>query len=170
MSIQLKGSDDSVFTSDVLAPNIPTIPGGQFAGYQQGLWTPTASAGTIETAQGRWWRIGNNVTIQGQVVKLSDRSSAAINVAGIPYASIDFSAQVGYVGSVMAQFSSGSRTIAYLNTASERVQFYASSETVGGNWSGAAYNQLGTNNEFRFQLSYLTDDTTFVPINGATIS
>ena len=183
MSITLNGSDDSVYSNDIVAPNIPTQ--GQIVGYQQGTWTPTikssdgARTATDYTSQiGNFTRIGNTVTAYftlnlGSVTGLI--STDSLKIADLPYLSFN-GAGGSYAssGTVHANGFSDSEVVFVnillgSNTDMTNPIYFHSKAGPGATYYQLTWAQLGTGSLIS-QITYITDDTTFVPINGATVS
>ena len=166
MSIQLRGNDDSVFSNDIVAPNIPTQ--GSIVGYQQGAWTLSSAVGTISVLRPYWSRIGNTVFVTCYVSEFSNRTSTTkVAITGLPYAGLaDYN---NVVGPVMAQYIDNGENggwSTYLSEAAS-LQFYRTSST---GWQALKYSALNNATAgLHFCATYLTDDTTWTPINGATV-
>ena len=171
MSIQLKGNDDSVYSNDIIAPNIPTIPGGQFAGYQQG--TATLVSNASNNSQGAYWtRIGNFVTMQCAMAFNSGISNTAVlYVSGIPYPRF-----AGPSGSLAAASGCGGYICYASTTSADSILFRGGADADkmefrdGSGGRPSMPMNLFSNADVRWVVSYLTDDTTWTPINGATVS
>jgi len=182
MTIQLRGSDDSVYSNDIVAPNLPTQ--GQIVGYQQGLWTPELASSddtsvyTFTTQYGRWSRIGSMVTVHFYVQLASKTvSGGGVQVVvGMPYGLISadagetvFNGSIaradnfteGYTPSACSMQIYSGRTCVTLrtNNTTDTTSYLA----VGPGRSSATAVVGGS-------ITYETDDTTWVPINGATLS
>ena len=172
MSIQLKGSDDSVYSNDIVAPNIPTQ--GQIVGYQQGDWNPTFVSTTVTGgalassafANTVWTRTGSIVTVYYDW-KVGAGTPGNINVndvwvfGGLPYSSQLFSCLSQ--GWTSGDWASGNRWF---------IQAFTSSPDQlkwGGSFTGSG-TTVRASKTWYCSVQYITDDTTFVPINGATIS
>ena len=163
MSIQLKGSDDSVYSNDIIAPNLPTQ--GQIVGYQQGVWTATVNLGAAEPTNNVWWRIGNTVTVQTQLSNFNNSTGSIIQVTGTPYAN---SAEA--LGAAMSNKFNNPINASYL-APTNAITFFKSAADKNNVWAQLAYiDRLNASSAVWFSLSYLTDDTTWTPINGATVS
>lgn len=141
------------------------------AQYQQGAWTPSINAGSFNAEPSTWWRIGNAVTVNSAISDLTDRSSLRISVTGLPYLALGAPANTaGYQGSLMAHMVADGKFTTFLDPGNQWIRFFSPSINSSSAWVAAAYDDLGAGNIFRFQVSYLTDDTTLVPINGATVN
>jgi hypothetical protein len=139
--------------------------------YQQGLWTPTVSSGTITTAQGHWTRIGNRITVDFSIKGFSDTTSSnIISVNGVPYGR---EASVAAVGSLRVKWINVQTLpitlTAIINNASS-LFFYGSVDA--GDLEAITHTRIVSTESAQINgsLSYLTDDTTWTPINGATVS
>ena len=168
MSIQLKGSDDSVYSNDIIAPNIPTQ--GQIVGYQQGAWTPTLSRGINNLSLiSTWARFGNMVTLWSRVKPSDTTTSITIAITGFPY-SVPSDTQINqaFIGSTMvANVSPTVPWVPFLG-APGALTFYPGIASTG--YLQVPYSSLNPDAEIILTVSYLTDDTTWTPINGATVS
>ena len=174
MSIQLKGSDDSVYSNDIVAPNIPTQ--GQIVGYQQGVWIPTPSLGSITTFETSWVRIGNQVTVSANLRGFTDTTSnSVIALTGIPYAR-NFLFTVGAIRTAYLNFGEGSYVQVTLNSG-DALRVGKSTPSLGGTSAlvGEYVNYISfisaqqSSTQLVFTITYITDDTTWTPINGATV-
>ena len=182
MTIQLRGSDDSVYSNDIVAPNLPTQ--GQIAGYQQGVWTPelassdNTSVYTFDTQEGIWSRIGSMVTVHFYIQLASKTvSGGGVQVVvGVPYELIsDDSGGRLFHGSV-ARANSWTQT--FMPSACS-MQIYSGRTCVtlrsNNNTDNTAYVSIGPGRSsdgalIGGSITYQTDDTTWTPINGATLS
>ena len=174
MSIQLKGNSDSVFSNDVIAPNLPTQ--GQIVGYQQGLYTPVPTKGTVTSIPERcyWIRVGNKITINGSATDISNNSSGdSFEITGVPY-----SCSAESYGSSMAtriatiiSTTSCQVSASYINPDS-KISFYVNAPAPGNSAKVIVYSDIDSPSASTvyWQITYMTDDTTWTPINGATLS
>lgn len=164
-------NDITISTTGDLTANSLTLPTAPVVGYQQGLWTPTAPGLTsISTIADRcyWSRIGNHVTVWAflSVLNSGSTSTSALYILGLPY----LGTQNSGVGSVMGNNVGRQLHTVYLSAASEGVAFY---ENSSGSWaplSPSNINTAGNNGQLYFNATFLTDDTTWTPQNGATVS
>lgn len=178
MSIQLKGSDDSVYSNDIIAPNIPTQ--GQIVGYQQGVWAcvlnGSASGNTvINSGQYIWSRVGNQVFIDFAIAGGNQTTSGDVTLQGLPYtASPACSQYTGFVGD--------RQSIAYGSTYDDiyvringgigdesKIQVMQKNSNDHGQLNNGG-GSLTSSFVMRGHISYRTNDTTWTPINGATVS
>ncbi|MGB0825097.1 MAG: phage tail fiber protein, partial [Synechococcus sp.] len=83
---------------------------GQVVGYQQGTWTPTGLQGVGSITGFDWSRIGNQVTISGDLAAIATGNSGAFVVQGIPYANTIS----GCKGACMSQGFSNPPTAVYI--------------------------------------------------------
>ena len=163
------------------ADGTTTIPGGtnrpQIVGYQQGLWTPAPTEGSINAIvveRNTWSRIGNTVMLSGFVQTFSARSDTAIKLLGAPYDCLGPAS--GSASSTYIATDNGGITICYItyndntNINRSEINFLVTSKTKADAWQGAKYSQVNNTNAIYFAVTYLTDDTTWAPINGATIT
>ena len=179
-AVQLQGNDtittDQTFTFPDAGGELVTVPaGGQVVGYQQGIWTPVFGDGVVNTytdGENHWSRIGNTVTVMGRM-GFNDQRVIDIAVFGRPYDPIPNTGggsgtSPEFCGSVMTQYFSSSNVPISMYMSSLSINMYAS--TNNGPYPRLKYSQFPTSNsQFIFTLIYLTGDTTWQPINGATI-
>jgi len=190
---ELKTTSLSHKDNNTGTPNITMYPdgttslsgvGGKVAGYQQGLWTPTFAQGSnnnlaatnYTNRTGNWWRIGNQVTV---AMTLSMGSSAGISDTAAGLQIIDFpyklKIQPYYYGSSSSVHANNwtDSSVVFVNILaienSTRSNLYYATSTKTGIYGDVSYAVIGTGNIIG-QITYLTDDTTFVPINGATVT
>ena len=180
-SLRLNGSTSGF--SEITAPDVAgdqtfTLPavGGTLSTstlvYQQGAWIPTAKSPFVITNyvdRCIWSRIGNTVFLAGSsnTVTASTTGTDILNIAGFPYPAT----QNGNYGSVMASRLGVACNAAYINGGVNTIVPYESSPT--GTWRSVTLNDVngaGNNGQIFYSVTYLTDDTTFVPQNGATLS
>ena len=146
--------------------------GGKVVGYQQGLWTPKWVKGVAPDSYvstfGKWSRTGNLVFIAGRIQGSGGSvNSDAVQLGDLPYKQIPVTGEgcvtIGYPGGLFGD--PNYPFWALLADGKTYIQFYSNS---GNTLIGS--NVTATSKTLHFSCSYLTDDTTFVPINGATIS
>ncbi|QIN96649.1 hypothetical protein [Synechococcus phage S-N03] len=167
-NVILQGND-SITTDQTFTFNDQ---GGKLVPYQQGVWTPTVSQGTHNGPVDRqsWARIGNTVMLSGYVTDLTDTSSAVIAVESIPYsASIVVS---GSASSSRVATTAGGVTLCYVRGGiDDQIQFLCTADSASNAWVQPRYSDTTAgNNSIYFSITYRTDDTTWTPINGATVS
>lgn len=147
------------------------------AGYQQGTWTPTLSHGTVGTAICTWSRIGNAVTLAANLSNFSDTSTAVnISITGIPYARND-QFVIGTIRTSYLNYGEGSSPHSTLNSG-DIIRVGVSTPSIGATPAPAAgyvdYSNFITaqasNTQLVFNITYYTNDTTWTPQNGATVS
>ena len=181
MPVILSGNDVSTFSDG--ARSTPTAEDQQFPGYQQGIWTPnficyvgsdidTTKSGTTSVPAGftaTWCRVGNLVTFGGYI-KLDGQGTLVGEVAltGHPYP-VDTSY---YSGSV--SYWSLATAIGNVGITLEDGRNYALFRSLASAAQSMAQPNYGSDfndgSQIIFTMSYLTTDTTWQPINGATIS
>lgn len=175
-SLRLNGSTSGF--SEITAPDVAgdqtfTLPavGGNLVVYQEGVWTPVLSVGSYVTASAYWTRIGNRVEVDVSVTNFTDSTtSSAIELSGLPYdrTTESFSTQ----GATRVRYIDFDNYVSCGITSASAIRFYSSNS--GDAAATLNHSDIVTANknsaQFIFNLSYLTNDTTFVPINGATIS
>ena len=174
-NIILQGNDtittDQVFTFPDTGGEIATKAGGgpAAAGYQQGAWTPVAYGGTTTTytAQiGNWNRIGNTVfaCLDITINILGDGSNSAIG--GLPYTpNQSGSGSIGY----WQNLATPTMMLFARVDANQNYLAISGRDSVGG-YALDVTNYLGNATRILASVTYLTGDTTWTPINGATVS
>ena len=186
MAINLNGNAESTYSSDISAVNgtfsgdisAANLPAnGSIVGYQQGLWTPTLSQGSVGTADCTWSRIGSTVTLIANLREFSDTSTASqIEITGAPYPR-DNQFTIGTLRTSCLNFGEGACPHSTMNTG-DIIRIGVSTPSIGGTAAPAAsyvnYSSFITaqasNTQLVFCITYHTTDTTWTPINGATIS
>ena len=176
---ELKTTSLSHKDNNTGTPNITMYPdgttslsgvGGKVVGYQQGVWVPSLTVGTATTTSGTWIRVGNHITIDAAVTGFSDSTSAsAVEVGSLPYLRVTaFSSSnacrtryINFDNYVTAAVNSNSYVRFYSINTGDVARTLAYADVVTGDKNNA---------QFMFSASYLTDDTTWVPLNGATVT
>ena len=163
-------STDQTFTFPDTGGELATAPtGGSVVGYQQGVWTPACDTGTLNyvTEKTRWSRIGNEVTVWAQLNTFSTAVASRINIINLPY-NCPFGQAAG---SCFYQYGGVGYDTVYvtnLDTYNGGVmQFYKATDT---SWDSLKYSNFTGTFDIYLKATYLTDDTTWTPINGATLS
>ena len=185
-AVQLKGYTDQAITSDQaftfpdtggeLATN--SSGGGQVVGYQQGTWIPsfgsTGSEGTYvySAREGYYSRIGNTVTLQ--CVLGCDTGTGGGNgnlkLTNLPYVTASRAGGGRGVGQCYSTgFASDNPNFLLLTNNSTEGRFYYYSNTNGESVSLETTN-LEAGAAIYQTITYQTTDTTWAPINGATIT
>jgi hypothetical protein len=204
-------SSDQTFTFPdtggevALNGNIPTVPGGQIVGYQQGLWLADVKGSTgvsvwIEDgvpngdnaepwSSFTWNRIGQTVSISvcfgaKDVGGASDTS--LLVMTNLPYISKEGSQSAGGKAYSALEncttYNFAKSTSSYTNVSATVSNLSGQSsnqyngQTVYFLWNGLNFgwdtvkaNQISSTCQIYFTLQYQTDDTTWTPINGATV-
>lgn len=164
--------NDTTISGDITANNLPA--NGSIVGYQQGGWTPVPSQGSIDAvlAPTRWvWsRIGNTVTVSAFISNFTDTSSSVIELGGIPYSATNVVS--GPASSSRIATTVGGVTLCYLRGGiDDMIQFLCTTDSKTNPWVQPKYSDAtAANNSTYFTVTYLTDDTTWTPQNGATVS
>ena len=185
-SLRLNGSTSGF--SEITAPDVAgdqtfTLPavGGTLSTsnvvYQQGLWTPdygsTQNAPVFTATQrtGAWSRIGNTVTIQCTIVVqgITTAGTGSVALKNLPYVTASTEAGGRGVGSCYAAgWANGQPTYALATNDSSELRLYGYGANNAASSIGTSSLKAGA--AFYLTVVYQTADTTFVPINGATIS
>lgn len=143
----------------------------QLVGYQQGDWTPDLAVGTANVDSTSWTRIGNRVTVSGRLTAFSDTTSTAtieILPDSFPYSPVVpsftvcigacFASNIGRQPTLVSQATTG------------RARFCSSAANNSSNILTARHIDIGTGPSLPFTFSYLTEDTTWTPNSGASVS
>jgi hypothetical protein len=193
MSTVISGNTPSSFGDDVstvdltandITANSLTLPtGAPVVGYQQGTWTATPDRGSVTTTAATWMRIGNQVTVQGNLRGFTDSSTSAdIQISGLPYSrSADSTFPVGSARTGYINYLGNGNTGSDIHTAISSSNYIKLGITVPSDGAtpadAATYVEYAriisaqaANSQLVFSITYLTDDTTWTPINGATVS
>ena len=153
------------------------IPGGSVVGYQQGLWTPyfdgSSGSPSIDygVQHGEFSRVGNLVTITCRidVATMFSNGGGSVVVRGLPYAS-SASNQARALGACYASgwVSSFNPTTSLITKG--QAEFYLNYLNSSNESGGTPVSAFSSGLNLFTTVSYLTDDTTWTPINGATVS
>ena len=153
-------------------------------GYQQGSWTPeawTATAATTATFGDvgcAWARIGNRVFLD-LVIGLATRGNAAdgdaFRIAGLPYAPVQIATTSSVTASGCVGAWGGADTdpggiLTTVDSGSGQLHFTRVAQGGANNPNSFNWSNITSSFAIRASYIYLTDDTTWTPSNGATIS
>jgi hypothetical protein len=166
--------NDTTISGDITADNLPA--NGSIVGYQQGVWAPvfdstTVSGGALAGtpySEVSWRRIGDLVSLNYSFT-LGSGVPGNLNVndtwafTGLPYNASSFGqclSQAWTTGS----WDSGNRWFmnAFITNSTGLIKW-------GGSFAGNTAT-VRANKIWRCSLQYTTDDTTWTPQNGATVS
>ena len=164
---------------------------GQVVGYQKGVWTPYAMAANdkalsgisaYEQQAGSWVRIGDLLALQWWIYS-SDSSWSYINgttkdtafeIGGLPYAvstTSPFTYNSGTIG-FLKNTEQGKQFRCYTMSSGDapRIRFACSNGTPNKD-TGASYERIfgDIGSAIQGAITYISNDTTWTPINGATI-
>ena len=136
---------------------------------QTGLWLPTSSLGSVSyNAEKCYWvRNGSLVTLNGNVNDFTQTSdSSAVTLSGYPYPAVAES--YGLCSASKAACGSSSNipvSMAFVLSSSQGggIQFLGSAPDNSNQATALVYNNLATAPSLYFQITYMTDDTTWVP-------
>ena len=164
-AVQLQGNN--TITSDQ-AFTFPDT-GGQLVCYQQGTWTPTFNEGTATAIRCNWSRVGNTVSFYGQANTFTTSVAEVIQIGGLPYANMIECIGGSVLGTNLTVGADGAPFTATYVDNDSNISFYAVSP---GGWNVARYSNIASLASFAIYWNgtYLTNDTTWAPANGATIS
>ena len=137
-------------------------------GYQAGVWTPVVVTETALFSDCNWHRIGNAVTVFGAMGKPTSSANATLEISGLPYNN----SSSGIAGNVFGRYvslpSSGQAFTATYIGLGNLLTFYSVST---GEYEVLRYADLASaSSQIYFMANYRTADTTWQPINGATVS
>jgi len=189
--IILQGNDtittDQTFTFPDTGGELATKAAGTppAVGYQEGIWTPKiaqnnnlAQIATSYTNQvGRYVRQGNLVTAfcTLNLTNSSGMSSTTqpLCVIDFPYKCVNDPEHHGISSSVHANGWTDNSVVTVnllmANNTSRTNPIYWATSSKTSNYGEVLYVHIGTGSLI-FSMTYRTDDTTWTPINGATVS
>ena len=126
--------------------------------YEEGTWTMTAQSGADSIGQSaanqRYTKIGNVVTVVGEVSGLTNANGSTLNIAGLPYNVAQGREGTGSCFTNNVTFPSGySGPTMYCWADTDRLRVYVS--TSGGGWHPLTGTQVGSGS-FIFTATYLT--------------
>ena len=133
--------------------------------YQAGTWTPSTVTGDAEVIQrNQWSRVGDIVTVTAELSSFNNNGNIDIIVKGMPYVANDSS-----VGSVMTSRFNNAPDASHISGGD--LSFFINGSDKNNPWRLLKHNDmLDANSAVFFSLSYQTDDTSFTPENGATVT
>lgn len=183
--IILQGNDtittDQTFTFPDTGGEVATKAAGTppAVGYQQGIWTPKmGSTGgdathTFSTNIGRWSRTGNRVIVdfQTEILTVGASGTGIAGVTGLPYvidSTASYTGCINYAANFDANFNPVTMRYAVGSSYTEGFAFYKYELATGHSNIGSGRFNVGTIVSGVF--TYLTDNTDWTPINGATVS
>ena len=163
---------DQTFTFPTTGGTLVTAPsGGSVPGYQQGTWTPEYVQGvnpsSYTSTAGRWSRVGNLVYIAGRIQGNGGSTDANIlRIGKFPYkqqsATGEGAVTIGFPGGL---FGVSSPFWGLIESSQDYFQLYSNDGTTRVGNDIAAINKV-----LHFSAFYITDNTDWTPINGATAS
>ena len=123
---------------------------------QQCLRTATTNQGSVTTNGGTYTKIGNQVTIRGNLSDFTDTSNgSAVQITGLPFTSASNSYGVG---ACMIRFvNTGGREYvqAYLGANSGTMFLYALDTSSNDNWTPVTYSNANQAWDIIFTMSYI---------------
>ena len=183
-SVQLQGNNtitsDQAFTFPDTGGELVTNTsgGGQVVGYQQGIWIPsfgsTGNEGTVvySAREGSYSRVGNTVTLQCVLGcdGATGGGTGMLKLKNLPYVTASRPGGGRGVGPCYSSgFSSVNPNFLLLTEDNTEGRYYYYSTTNGESLSLQTSN-LDAGSAVYQTITYQTSDTTWQPINGATIS
>ena len=169
---------DNISTTGTVTASSLILPTAPAVGYQQGDWTPvfvstTVSGGNVAGTPytgTSWSRIGSLVTLN-YTFNVGGNTPGNVNVndtwvfSGVPYNVQNFGQTLSQ-GWTTGDWDSGNRwfiqAFMFDNNGTDNIKW-------GGSFAGNSAT-VRAGKSWRCMLQYTTDDTTWTPINGATIS
>ena len=172
-----QGDNLDMGTGWIQASNLPPVENAsgnqiEVAGFQSGTWTPVADFGYSAGTGFLFWRIGNAVTLQGQLGDFSNRTdTSTIKVAGLPYPPGATVVNTS-VGSCMSKNTAISVTGVWLNAADATpgISFFENGTGTADGWNALKYNETTASTLISWSVSYLTDDNSWQPSVGSTVT
>ena len=122
--------------------------------YEEGTWTPTVAAGTIDIQYAVYTKIGRKVTVSVYITQFNDRSSGNhIIFSGLPFASGTSYA----VSSIFGRFvnQGGNSLMGYQPNGSSTIEVY--SMVKGATYQAIGHNDLNSASALMFLThTYMT--------------
>ena len=125
--------------------------------YEEGSWTPTISVGSVSGNQCQYTKVGNLVTLRGNLADITDNTTNGdIIITGLPYTA---GSNNRAVGTAMFRYFSKTNAIhmnAYLGQSDTTLSFYWSYNSSSA-WTVVEYDE-GTqaNMDIMFTIAYIT--------------
>ena len=126
--------------------------------YEEGSWTPTISSGSVSGNQCQYTKVGNLVTLRGNLADITDNTTNSdITVTGLPYTA---GSNNRAVGATMFRYFSKTNAMhmnAYLGQNDTTLSFYWSYNAASSPWEVVEYDD-GTqaNMDIMFTIQYIT--------------
>jgi len=177
------GDENLILSAD----GTTTVPsGGKVVGYQTGLWVPDLRGGTTDGSydytngqNGFWSRIGKTVNVIFRIYRVTTNTAGtgSLVIEGIPY-NLDPSqgtnvsvgaARLTNVGlrsttqSVCSQVSDSTNRLSFTEIMDDGNSYTLQMTSLYTGDTETAKSSLYAN------VTYMTDDTTWQPLNGATV-
>jgi len=124
--------------------------------YEEGTWTPTINSGTVNGNQCTYTKIGNLVTLRGNLADISDNTTASdILISGLPYSAGSTNRGVGSVLFRYFSKTNASHMVSYIGQNGTNIYFYWSFNS-SDIWTPVQFDD-GTqaNMDVIFNLSYI---------------
>lgn len=124
--------------------NGDTAAANALSDYEEGTWTPTVAAGTVNAGNARYTKIGDLVHITCLVSTFSDRTTATnLRISGLPFTS---SSATNSVSAVLGRYADvgGDAIVNWMAASSSTLYFYTTLK--GGNYSTVNHNNLNSSN------------------------
>lgn len=121
--------------------------------YEEGDWTPTVSVGTVNAGNARYTKVGNLVTVMGNLTSFSNRTSTSnIIIGGLPFTSASDNRTTGAVLANYVNAGDAGYT-AFISQSASTLAIY--DIAVGNNFSVVTYNNLNSSSaSIYFTISY----------------
>ena len=126
--------------------------------YEEGSWTATISSGSVSGNQCQYTKVGNLVTLRGNLADITDNTTNAdIIITGLPYTA---GSNNRAVGTAMFRYFSKTNAMhmnAYLGQNDTTLSFYWSYNAASSPWEVVEYDD-GTqaNMDIMFTIQYIT--------------
>ena len=126
--------------------------------YEEGSWSPTISAGSVSGNQCQYTKVGNLVTLRGNLADITDNTTNGdIIITGLPYTA---GSNNRAVGTAMFRYFSKTNAIhmnSYLGQNDTTLSFYWSFNAASSPWEVVEYDD-GTqaNMDIMFTIAYIT--------------
>lgn len=166
-------------TVDSITANSLTLPTAPVVGYQQGNWIPevagssTAGTYTYTNNIGQWSRMGNTVFIQATITNINTVSagSGTLLIINFPYMPSSDNNSTGNVRFDQVDLPTDTVYVVPTTSDNNRCGFQSVKDNANDvSLSLSSSTFTSSLADIFMSMTYITDDTTWTPIAGATVS
>ena len=135
---------------------------------QEGVWSPAPSKGSATFAPEitSWTRISNLVTVRGFMYNFDSRDQIRVEIRALPY-----NVAVGQVaGGCMYTYAKAGYDVIYAGDTPNSLGGYLTLyQSSAAGWDELKYSNITGSVNLYFFATYMTDDASWKPINGASV-